>query len=117
MYSEGIDNDKDGKFNEDGAGGVSFNSNFSYNYEEHGLNAGLYPMSEPESKAVADFLFDHFNIYSVFAFGPQDNLGQPLKAAERQGPATVAEPAQRSGAGIRSGNRTWSGVWNRGAEK
>jgi hypothetical protein len=74
VYSEGIDNDKDGSFNEDGPGGVNFNRNLTYNYEEFGMNAGLHPVSEPESKAVLDFLFDHFNIYATFAFGPQDNL-------------------------------------------
>jgi hypothetical protein len=83
VFSEGIDNDKDDSFNEDGSGGVCFNRNFSFNYEEFGLNAGLHPMSEPETKAVADFLFDRFNIYAVFTFGPQDNLGQPMKSTER----------------------------------
>jgi hypothetical protein len=82
IFPEGIDNDKDGSFNEDGTGGVNFNRNFSFNYEEFGLNTGMYPVSEPETKAVADFLFDRFNIYTVFAFGPQDNLGQPLKASD-----------------------------------
>jgi hypothetical protein len=83
VYSEGTDNDKDRNFNEDGAGGVNFNNNFTYNYEEFGLNAGPYPVSEPECKAVADFLYDRFNIYAVFTFGPQDNLGQPMKSPER----------------------------------
>lgn len=83
VYSEGIDNDKDEKFNEDGPGGVNFNRNFTYNYEEFGVNAGLHSMSEPESKAVADFLFDKYNIYAVFTFGPQDNLGQPMKSSDR----------------------------------
>jgi hypothetical protein len=83
VYSEGIDNDKDGSFNEDGTGGVNFNRNFTYNYEEFGMQAGLYPMSEPETKAVADFLYDRFNIYAVFTFGPQDNLGQPMKSVDR----------------------------------
>ena len=83
IYSEGTDNDKDGSFNEDGPGGVAFNRNLSYNYEEFGLNAGLHAVSEPETKALFDFLFDHFNIYMTIAFGPQDNLGQPMKAAER----------------------------------
>jgi len=81
VYSEGIDNDKDGLYNEDGPGGVDFNRNFSFSYESFGLKAGMYPVSEQESKAVADFLFDKFNIYAVFTFGPQDNLGQPWKAA------------------------------------
>jgi hypothetical protein len=86
VFSEGIDNDKDEKFNEDGPGGVSFNRNFTYNYEEFGINAGLYPVSEPEVKAVADFLYDKFNIYAVFTFGPQDNLGQPMKSSDRPNP-------------------------------
>ena len=83
VYSEGIDNDKDDSFNEDGVGGVNFNRNFTFNYEEFGLNASRYPISEPETKAVADFLFDRFNIYTVFAFGPQDNLGSPMKSSEK----------------------------------
>lgn len=87
VYSEGTDNDKDGRFNEDGAGGVNFNRNLTYSYEEFGLSAGLYPVSEPETRAIADFLYDRFNIYMVFAFGPQDNLGQPMKASEKPGAA------------------------------
>jgi hypothetical protein len=83
VYSEGTDNDKDELFNEDGAGGVNFNNNLTYNYEEFGMNAGLYAVSEPETRAVVDFLYDRFNIYAVFTFGPQDNLGQPMKASER----------------------------------
>jgi hypothetical protein len=92
VYTEGIDNDKDGSFNEDGPGGVNFNRNLTFNYEEFGTNAGLHPVSEPETKAVLDFLFDRFNIYTVFAFGPQDNLGQPMKASERPAPAQTSQP-------------------------
>lgn len=83
IYSEGIDNDKDGKYNEDGKGGVNFNRNLSFNYEEFGLNAGLHAVSEPETKALLDFLFDHYNIYATFSFGPQDNLSQPTGANDR----------------------------------
>lgn len=99
VYSEGIDNDKDGKFNEDGPGGVNFNRNLTFNYEEHGTNAGLYPVSEAESKAVLDFLFDHYNIYATFAFGPQDNLGQPMKSAERPGTTQPSSQDQSPGMG------------------
>ena len=80
VYSEGIDNDKDERYNEDGPGGVDFNRNFTFNYESFGPGAGMYPVSEPETKGVADFLFERFNIYSVFIFGPQDNLGEPSKS-------------------------------------
>jgi hypothetical protein len=83
VFTEGIDNDKDGRFNEDGPGGVNFNRNFTFDYEEFGPGAGLHPVSEPETKAVADFLYDKFNIYCVFTFGPQDNLGQPFKSSDK----------------------------------
>lgn len=85
VYGEGYDNDKDEKFNEDGTGGVIFNRNFTFNYEEFGLKAGLHAVSEPETKAVADFLYDRFNVFAVLSFGPQDNLGQPMKYAETKG--------------------------------
>jgi hypothetical protein len=83
VHTEGIDNDKDDLFNEDGAGGVNFNRNFTFNYEEFGPESGLHPVSEPESKALADFLYDRFNIYAVFSFGPQDNLGSPMEYKEQ----------------------------------
>jgi hypothetical protein len=83
VISEGIDNDGDDRFNEDGPGGVCFNRNFTFNYEEFGPGAGLHAVSEPETKAVADFLYDRFNIFAVISFGPEDNLGQPMKAQEQ----------------------------------
>jgi hypothetical protein len=99
VYSEGIDNDKDESFNEDGTGGVNFNRNFTYNYEEFGVNAGLHAVSEPETKAVADFLFDHFNIYATFSFGPQDNLGQTAAGAGRMGGGAAGAAGQTTGLG------------------
>ncbi len=100
VYSEGIDNDKDGLFNEDGPGGVNFNRNLTYNYEEFGVNAGLHPVSEPETKAVLDFLFDHFNIFATFAFGPQDNLAQQGPPERQQGSREqVSEEGQTLTAG------------------
>lgn len=96
IYTEGIDNDKDGKFNEDGPGGVCFNRNLTFNYEEFGQFAGLHPVSEPEVKAVIDFFYDHFNIFAVFAFSPQDNLGQPVKSQERASAGESSSPSDRS---------------------
>jgi|WetSurMetagenome_2_1015567.scaffolds.fasta_scaffold00009_9 hypothetical protein len=111
VYSEGIDNDKDGKFNEDGPGGVNFNRNLTYNYEEFGSNAGLHPVSEPETKAVMDFLFDHFNIYVTFAFGPQDNMNSVAGSGGR-GSSGQSQPStpgqdqpQGSGQMFRMGER------------
>lgn len=104
LYSEGIDNDKDGNFNEDGQGGVNFNNNFSFEYEEFGQNAGINAVSEKESRAVADFLYDHFNIFAVFSFGPQDNLGQAFKPAR----TTQAQPQVPSQAQPQTGRQQFS---------
>ncbi|KAB2924464.1 MAG: hypothetical protein F9K22_06355 [Bacteroidetes bacterium] len=79
LYSEGVDNDKDEEWNEDPAGGTDLNRNFTYAYQYFGKNSGINQMSEAESRAVADFLFDHQNIAVVFSFAPNDNLTAPWK--------------------------------------
>ncbi len=78
FLSEGIDNDKDGEFNEDGDGGVNFNRNSSYNYKNFVPGAGEYAVSEKENRALFDFLFDAFNVYAVVTFGPVNNLSTPV---------------------------------------
>lgn len=78
LLQEGIDNDKDGQFNEDGEGGVSFNKNASFNYKNFVPGAGEYAVSEKENRALFDFLFDAFNIYAVVTFGPTNNLSSPV---------------------------------------
>lgn len=78
LLPEGIDNDKDGSFNEDGAGGVSFNRNASFNYKNFVPGAGEYAVSELENRALFDFLFDAFNVYAVVTFGPTNNLSVPV---------------------------------------
>ena len=106
VYTEGTDNDKDGLFNEDGPGGVNFNRNLTFNYEEFGVNAGLHPVSEPETKAVLDFLFDHFNIYATIAFGPQYNMGGSSESSERPGSVTRAsQSATADQSGMQGRNR------------
>ncbi len=77
LQPEGSDNDQDGAWNEDASGGVAFNRNFPFQYPYFQKGAGAHPVSEAESRAVADFLFDHPNIAAVFAFTPEDNLMNP----------------------------------------
>ncbi len=74
LYTEGIDNDDDGSFNEDAAGGVDFNRNFPFQYGYFTQGAGPNQVSEPETRAVADFAFDHAEIAYVLTFTPEDNL-------------------------------------------
>lgn len=78
LLSEGTDNDKDGVFNEDGEGGVAFNKNMSYNYPNFVPGSGEHMVSEFENRALLDFLFEAYNVYSVITFGPQNNLSSPV---------------------------------------
>ena len=68
IYSEGIDDDGDGRFNEDGLGGIDMNRNFPRNWglESEQRGAGPFPLSEPETRATIEFLNDHRNITGVF---------------------------------------------------
>jgi hypothetical protein len=79
VYIEGRDNDGDEKFNEDGPGGVAFNRNFTFRHPFFKVGAGPHQVSEIETRAVADFCFDHPNIALVFTFTPEDNLMKPWK--------------------------------------
>ncbi len=78
VIAEGIDNDKDGHFNEDGTDGVHLNKNFSYKYPAFSNSAGEHAMSEVENLALADFLFDRYNIHTVLHFGLENNLSHPV---------------------------------------
>ncbi len=68
IYGEGIDDDKDGKINEDGVGGIDMNRNFPRNWglEIEQLGAGPFPLSEPETRATIDFLDSKRHIGGVF---------------------------------------------------
>lgn len=74
IVAEGIDNDGDGKINEDGIGGLDLHRNYPENWrpvtEQTGRGwtqggAGEYPLSEPETRAVVTFLLSNPNIYIV----------------------------------------------------
>jgi len=79
VLSEGIDNDKDGLFNEDGEGGVNFNRNFTFGYKNFQPESGEHAVSEVESRAVADFLYDAFNVHTVLIFSLNNNLSEAAK--------------------------------------
>ncbi len=72
VYSEGIDNDGDGKYNEDGIGGLDLHRNYPENWRpEPGqdetkrswtqFGAGKFPLSEPETRSFVLFLLKHPN--------------------------------------------------------
>jgi len=84
LYTEGVDNDKDEQWNEDPVGGVDFNRNFPFGYEFFGRGTGTYPLSERESRAVAEFVFSAPNIAAAFSFSSSDNLLVPWKAEPKK---------------------------------
>jgi hypothetical protein len=67
VIGEGLDNDGDGRFNEDGLGGLDMNRNFPRNWELEFLQggAGEFPLSEPETYATVKFINAHPNITSI----------------------------------------------------
>jgi len=67
VYSEGIDNDNDGNFNEDGVGGLDINRNWPGQWQQEHIQSGsgTYALSEPETRAVAEFLLSHRNVTGV----------------------------------------------------
>jgi hypothetical protein len=74
VLSEGVDNDGDGRYNEDGIGGLDLHRNYPENWrpmrEQTGrgqtqAGAGEYPLSEPETRAVFLFLMTHPNVAIV----------------------------------------------------
>jgi len=78
VYSEGLDNDGDGAINEDWIGGVDLNRNFPFDWQPEWIQegAGPYPLSEPESRAIVEFIVAHPNIGFVINghSGPDDGL-------------------------------------------
>ncbi len=70
LGSEGIDDDGDGRINEDGPGGYDPNRDWPSDWrgpaEQRG--AGPYPASLPETQAVIEFLVAHPNVAGVQSF-------------------------------------------------
>ncbi|MDP6602548.1 MAG: M14 family metallopeptidase [Phycisphaerales bacterium] len=61
---EGIDNDDDGRTNEDGPGGYDPNRNWPNDWQPQWIQYGAddYPFSLPETRAVGEFVYNHPNI-------------------------------------------------------
>ncbi|MBN1350463.1 peptidase M14 [candidate division KSB1 bacterium] len=70
LGEEGIDNDGDGKINEDGPGGYDPNRDWPADWRPRYMQYGVgdYPLHLPESQAVAKFVLAHPNIAGVQAY-------------------------------------------------
>jgi hypothetical protein len=84
---EGIDNDGDGQINEDGRGGYDMNRNWAFDWQPNYVQYGAkdYPFSQPETRAVAEFVLAHPNIAAAQSYHNQG--GMILRGPGREGGA------------------------------
>ena len=69
LYTEGIDNDNDGKYNEDGPGGVNIGINFPHLFKFFSTTGGSWAGSEEESFNLFKFIFERPEIAMTICFG------------------------------------------------
>ncbi len=74
VAAEGIDNDGDGEVDEDPGDGAQLHRGFSHDFAEFDRATGGLALGEPESRALADFVFAQRNIGMALVYGPDDTL-------------------------------------------
>jgi hypothetical protein len=74
VAGEGIDNDHDGRINEDRIGGVDLNRNFPANWSAAQFASGPFPLSEPETHALVAYITARPNIAAVHTFHTSGGL-------------------------------------------
>jgi hypothetical protein len=93
--SEGIDNDGDGRYNEDTGGGYDPNRDWgSYwqpSYIQRG--AGAYPFYWKESKLTMDFFYAHPNIAGVQAFHNSGGMILRVPGPQLHGEVSMSDKA------------------------
>jgi hypothetical protein len=101
VYLEGLDNDGDGFYNEDGKGGVDINRNFMHQYPYFAPDAGRHMVSEAETRALLDYVLKRRNIAAVLTFGLSDNLIVTPGRTAAAGPIALVDFALASNADAR----------------
>ncbi len=83
LYTEGIDNDGDGVYNEDPKGGVNSGINFPHLFNPKMSVSGAWPGSEPEVYELMKFIYAHPEIAATFTFGSTDFCIQAPQGGHR----------------------------------
>jgi hypothetical protein len=124
VYSEGIDNDLDGRYNEDGIGGLDLHRNYPENwrpmpgmdrtgrgYTQNG--AGEFPLSEPETRHTVLFVLQNPNISVVNSMDTRVpmHLRPPStsKSEERMYPEDLDYYPYYDSVGLSFTNYPWAG--------
>lgn len=74
LLVEGLDQDGDGLFSEDGPGGTDMDMNFPARWPEYASGAGPFQLCEPEARAVAEWVLSRPNVVAVVVYGPHDTI-------------------------------------------
>jgi len=90
LYTEGIDNDSDGEYNEDGPGGVNVGINFPHLFQFFTKTGGPWTGSEEESRNLIKFITEHREIAMTFTFGAASFCLAPPKGG-RKGDADLSK--------------------------
>jgi len=83
LMAEGLDNDGDGEYNEDGPGGVDIGVQFPHLFKAFTPESGPWPGSEAESFAVMKFVNEHKEIGLSFVFGSTNFCLNPPRGGRR----------------------------------
>ena len=89
LYTEGIDNDRDGQYNEDGIGGTNNGISFPHLFQYHHASSGEWPGQEAEVFGVLKFFTDHPEIALVMYYGQSNYCLQPPQSG-RKGEANLS---------------------------
>lgn len=106
LLREGRDDDGDREYNEDESLGVAWNANWPHRFGFHAPNAGPHQLSEPETRALAEFVLSHRRLALVVVLGGEDNLSQPPEGGEDSG-AAASKPLREDAKLLSIWSKRW----------
>ncbi len=83
LFTEGLDNDGDGAYNEDGPGGVNVGVNFPHLFRFFTADGGTWAGSEKESFELMRFVDRHREIGLAFVFGSANFCLNPPRGGRK----------------------------------
>ena len=83
VLTEGIDNDKDGQYNEDGPGGTNIGITFPHLYGYNQPGTGAWSGSESETYSLMQFVAAHPEIAMTMTYGSTNFCLVPMKGGRK----------------------------------
>ncbi len=93
VVTEGLDDDQDGLLNEDAPAGERPDENFPHQWSAGNPEAGAYPGSTPEARAVMEYLRNHGNVALAVVYGLANTLLAAPGVGEEADAASFAKLA------------------------